>query len=214
MKNLNNKTKAVLAGISVIAVIGVAGIIAYFTDTTSVTNHASMGIVDIDLKEYTLNENGEKEEWEDKTNILPGQVISKIPEISCVTGSVDCYVRAKVEIYCRDENLQESSEMLTLENINVNENDWYYCKEDGYFYYKEILTDKSDPVALFSEVKIPENLNNTWSLEEITIDVTVDAIQSKNFTPDFTEGTTAPWPGITKEDILECIYPEHVKYQE
>ncbi len=104
--------------------------------------------------------------------------------------------------------------MLKLENLNVDEEKWFYCEEDGYFYYKTILTDKSDPVVLFSEVEIPADLDNVWSLEEFTIDVSVDAIQSKNFKPNFEEGSTTPWLGIEKEDIQECIYPEHVKYED
>ena len=214
MKKLNSKAKSIIAGISVLAVIGISGIVAYFTDTVEVKNHLTMGIVDIDLKEYTLNEDNEKVEWSDKVDIVPGEVISKIPEINVVSGSVDCYIRAKVEINCRDSELQEKSEMLKLENLNVDEEKWFYCEEDGYFYYKTILTDKSDPVVLFSEVEIPADLDNVWSLEEFTIDVSVDAIQSKNFEPNFEEGSTTPWPGIEKEDIQECIYPEHVKYED
>lgn len=214
MKKLNNKTKSIIAGASILAVLGVSGIIAYFTDTVSVTNNAKMGIVDIDLKEYMIDEEGKKVQWKDKTNIVPGEVISKIPEINCVDGAVDCYIRAKVEISCRDENLQNSSQMLTLENLNVNEENWYYCQTDGYFYYKTILTDKSEPVELFSEVTIPTSLNNAWSLEEFSIDVTAEAIQSKNFTPNFAEDASEPWPGITQQDIQECIYPNHIKYTE
>lgn len=211
MSKLSNKTKAIIAVISILAIIGISGIIAYFTDTVTVTNNAKMGIVDIDLKEYMLDENGRKVEWQDKTNILPGEVISKIPEINCVDGAVDCYIRAKVEISCKDENLANSAEMLTLDNLNVNEERWYYCEQDGYFYYKTILTDETEPVKLFSEVTIPTTLDNSWSLEEISIDVTAEAIQSKNFTPNFAEGSSEPWPGITADDIQECIYPDHVK---
>ena len=50
MRKAKNKTKCILAIISILAIIGVSEIIAYFTDTTTVTNHAKMGIVDIDLK--------------------------------------------------------------------------------------------------------------------------------------------------------------------
>lgn len=214
MSKLSNKTKAIIAVISILAVLGISGIIAYFTDTVTVTNNAKMGIVDIDLKEYTINEAGEKVEWEDKKDILPGDIISKIPEISCVEGAVDCYVRAKVELSCKDEKLANSSEMLTLENVNVNKEEWYYCEEDGYFYYKKILTDKSKPVVLFSEVSIPSSLNNDWSLEELSIDVTVEAIQSRNFTPNFEESSKNPWPGIEQKDIKKCIYPNHTKYAE
>ena len=212
--NLNKKAKTIIATVSVLGVIGVSGILAYFTDTATVTNHATMGIVDIDLKEYMLDENGNKVEWKDQKDITPGDVISKIPEINCVDGAVDCYIRAKVEISCKDPALQNSSEMLTLDNLNVDENDWYYCEDDGYFYYKNIVKDEDEPVVLFSEVSIPTTLDNAWSLEEISIDVTAEAIQSQNFTPNFADGTSKPWPGISEEDIEECIYPDHVKYKE
>jgi hypothetical protein len=211
MKKLAKKTKSTIAIIGIIVILAVSAIIAYFTDTVTVTNHAKMGIVDIDLQEYTIDENGNKVQWQDKTDVLPGEIISKIPEISCVQGAVDCYVRAKVVISCEDENLQNSTPMLTLSNLNVNTDDWYYCDADGYFYYKKILTDSSDPAVLFSEVAIPATLNNDWSLENIEIDVTAEAIQSQNFTPNFAKNSSEPWPGITASDIQECIYPNHTK---
>ena len=145
---------------------------------------------------------------------MPGDHISKIPEISCVQGSVDCYISAKVEINCKDENLQNSAKMLTIDNVNVDTTNWYYCENDGYFYYKTILTDHSNPVTLFTQVTIPSDLDNSWSLEEISINVTAEAIQSQNFTPNFEQNSTNPWPGITKSDIQKCVYPNHIKYNE
>ena len=210
--NLNKKTKAILAGVSTIAVIGVAGVVAYFTDTATVTNHAEMGIVDISLAEYTIDSQGNKVAWSDLTNVTPGQTISKIPEISVVDGAVDCYIRAKVVISCADEDLQASQQMLTRANLNVDESKWFYCATDGYYYYKTVMTDSSTPAQLFTQVQIPSNLGNAWSLERIQIDVTAEAIQSENFTPNFAANSTNPWPGITESDIMECIYPTHVKY--
>ncbi len=206
-------SKIILEGACTLAVIGVAGIIAYFSDTVKVTNYTTLGIVDIDLSEYMIDDKGNKVAWEDKVDVVPGEKISKIPEIKAVKGSADCYIRAKVELFCQDENLQKSSEMLTLDNLNVNEKEWYYCKNDGYFYYTKILTDESEPIQLFSQVEIPSSLNNTWSLQQLQIDVTVDAIQSKNFEPNFEENSEEPWPDITEDDIEECIYPEHIKYE-
>lgn len=209
MNKRKNKVKAVIAGISVVAVIGVAGVIAYFTDTATVTNKAKMGIVDIDLKEYTINDQGQKVAWTDKENVVPGEVISKIPEIEVVDGAVDCYVRCKVEITCDDPTLAQDSKMLTVDDLNVDSSKWLY--KDGYFYYKQIMKDSDEPIVLFTEVTIPNDLDNTWSLGEFQINVIAEAIQSKNFTPDFSSTTTNPWPGITSADIEECLYPTHVK---
>ena len=101
--------------------------------------------------------------------------------------------------------------MLTVDDLDVDTSKWLYCSEDGYFYYKNILSDDDDPVVLFTKVNIPSGMGNEWSKEELSIDVTADAIQSKNFTPDFSDSSKNPWPGITVEDIEECIYPNHVK---
>ena len=211
LKNVNKKPKIIILCIILIAIICIAGIFAYFTDTVTVKNTVKMGIVDIDLKEYSIDKNGNKVEWQTMKDILPGETISKIPEITCVKGSASCYIRAKVKIEAKDENLMMHEKMLSINNINVDTNNWYYCEEDGYFYYKEIMTDSSESAILFTEVKIPSEWDNEWSAKEIAINVTVDAIQSKNFTPDFSNDSTNPWPGITQDDIEECIYPDHIK---
>ncbi len=210
-KRNSKKTKIALIGLSILAVVGISGISAYFTDTTEVTNKAKMGIVDIDLKEYTLDDEGKKVEWKDLENVLPGQEINKIPEIECVDGAADCYIRAKVTINNNKEDSTTEDIKLTLENLNIDTSKWLYCAQDGYFYYKNILSDDDEPVVLFTKVNIPSAMANEWSLKEFSIDITADAIQSENFTPDFSESTTNPWPGITAEDIEECIYPDHVK---
>ena len=202
------KAKAIIASISVVAVVGVAGIIAYFTDTATVTNKAKLGIVDIDLKEYTLNDQGQKVDWENLDEVVPGQVIDKIPEIEVVDGAADCYVRAKIEISNDDDELAADNKMLTIDDINVDTTDWLYY--DGYFYYKEVLSDSDDPITLFTQVTIPSDLDNDWSLSEFSINITAEAIQSQNFTPDFS-GSGNPWPGITSADIDVCKYPTHVK---
>lgn len=211
MKQVTKKTKIIAIIVAIVAIIGIAGIFAYFTDVATVTNKAKVGIVDIKLDEYMIDSNNNKVKWQNEQTILPGQTISKIPEISCVKGSADCYIRAKVEISAKDKDLNKHSEMLTLDNLNIDTDKWYYCKEDGYFYYKNVLTDKSESVILFTEVTVPSKWDNTWSLQELSIDVTAEAIQEKNFTPDFSENSKNPWPGITKDDIEVCKYPDHVK---
>lgn len=211
MIKITKKTKVILVVISILSILLISGILAYFTDTATVTNHVTMGIVDIKLEEYMYDDKGDKIPWSDQTNVTPGEVISKIPEISCVEGAVDCYVRAKVEITSKDEELGQDSEMLTTDDLDVDQSDWFYCEHDGYFYYKNILTDKDEPIQLFTKVSIPTGLDNKWSLNEFSIDVTAEAIQAQNFEPVFDEGTEEPWPDISEEDIEVCKYPNHTK---
>lgn len=192
------KRKSIIVVLSLLAIILVSGVLAYFTDTATVTNKATMGKVDIELKEYTMN-GSEKIEWTNLTNVLPGDKISKIPEITCAAGSADCYIRAKVTITCSDESLNKSA-VITKENLNVDANKWYYAA-DGFFYYKTPLTTESDAAVVFTEVTIPSTLNNDWTNQEVDIDVKVDAIQAANITPDFT-GDGEVWPGVQESDII------------
>lgn len=191
------KRKSIIVVLSLLAIILVSGALAYFTDTATVTNKATMGNVDIELKEYTMN-GTEKVEWTNITNVLPGDTISKIPEITCATGSADCYVRAKVTITCADETLNNSA-VITKDNLNVDDTKWYYA--DGYFYYRTPLTTESEAAVVFTEVTIPSTLNNDWANKESNIDVKVDAIQAANVTPDFTSAGEV-WPGVQESDIV------------
>lgn len=190
------KRKSIIVILSLLAIILVSGALAYFTDTATVNNKATMGKVDIELKEYTMNET-QKVEWTDVTNVLPGDIISKIPEITCVEGSADCYVRAKVTITSEDIVVAD----ITKENLNVDTSKWYEAA-DGYFYYKTPLTTESEAAVLFTQVEIPLTLDNTWAEKGIDINVKVDAIQAANVTPDFT-GSGEVWPGVQDDDIIE-----------
>jgi len=42
-------------------------------------------------------------------------------------------------------------------------------------------------------------------LKEIYLGTKVDAIQARNFQPDFSLNSTEPWPGITENDIQKSI---------
>ena len=76
-----------------------SGTYVYARPETSVTNHFSTGVVDINLDEYELTANGGEEPFRDYTGkkgenplIMPGDDISKIPRIT--NDGNDCYVRA------------------------------------------------------------------------------------------------------------------------
>lgn len=74
-----------------------SGTYVYARPETSVTNHFSTGVVDINLDEYELTANGGEEPFRDYTGkkgenplIMPGDDISKIPRIT--NDGNDCYV--------------------------------------------------------------------------------------------------------------------------
>ena len=159
-----------------------SGTILAMTET-SVTNTLSTGIVDIELEEYRIQD-GEEERYEDVKDILPGQVISKIPRIR--NAGNDCYIRVKLELTGTEESIE-------IREIGEN---WMQGR-DGYLYYTEVLK-TGEETDLFQSIRIPEDFaqaeNSTFQLK-----IDAEGIQSKNFTPDFE--ADAPWGAV---EIQQC----------
>ena len=125
MKNKKKNTKIIVLLISIIAIIAAIGLFAYFTDVGSVRNKIKIGIVSIKLDEYTIDSNGNKIKISDGKMITPGEVVSRIPEISCTPGSEDCYIRARVDfITQKDQQIIDNT--LTSNILNIDTNKWYY----------------------------------------------------------------------------------------
>lgn len=181
------------AGLSFIFLF--SGSVIYAMPETSVTNHFGTGIVDIELDEYELTADGQEQPFRDYTGeegmnplILPGTDISKIPRIT--NEGNDCYVRAK----------------LTFRDIDVElEDDLYGFPEgwtkhaDGYYYYDQIL-ETGDEIDIFKGLLIPIDFPQSEECKTFYLDIDVDSIQSKNFTPDFE--SDSPWGPV---EIQDCI---------
>ena len=153
---------------------------------SSVVNHVSTGIVDIELSEYQIKD-GKEVKWQDNPLVLPGTNVSKIPRIHNYGN--DCYVRAKVSFRDIVVNLEK--------NIYGMGNDWVK-KNDGYYYYTKILRTEEN-VDLFRGILIPPDFPQTLEGRTFYLDLSVDAIQSQNFTPDFS--AALPWGSVK---IVQC----------
>lgn len=194
--------KIIFTIIGLLVIIGIYNIIIYLKIIVIDTNYIQIGKVDIEIQEYTINNNGDKIKWEDKKNIVPGEKINKIYEISCVKGSTDCYIRAKVDI--------KSKNKLPCNILNIDTNKWYYCEYDGFWYYKEALTADNKGAILYTQLNLPESFNNEYALEEFEISIKAEAIQSKKNTSNFNNDITKPWLGITENEIEEFTYTEYI----
>lgn len=160
-----------------------SGAAIYAMTETSVTNQISTGIVDIELEEYQVRD-GEEQPYEDVKDVLPGQVISKIPRIH--NAGNDCYIRVKLA-------LEGTEETIELQELGEN---WIEGK-DGYLYYTEIL-ETGEETDLFQSVRIPED----FAQEEESVfrlKIGAEGIQSRNFVPDF--DADAPWGAV---EIQQC----------
>ena len=150
----------------------------YGLTSASVTNNLETGFVGIRLEEFQkvdLN----LVPWTDKEAILPGEKISKITRIH--NAGSGCYVRAKF-------TLPETV------NVQISGIDGKWKKfNDGYWYYTEVLSEGGSldfSHSIFVSKNIPENLQGTT----FDIETKIEAIQSKNFEPQF--DNAAPWGNV------------------
>lgn len=178
--------------------IGIGGI---YAGRQKAINKIDTGVVNIQIEEYTLDEDGKRVPWENNIKVLPGTVVNKIPCFTA-TGN-DCYVRATIQI---EENV-ETGHPIILDDFKGISEDW--IKIGDYFYYKKILK-TNETVDFFHNFTVPMEWDDTVNPRNIgdwgfSVTVTVDAVQSDNFTPNF-EGAS-PWGEVViKESIHKDGY--------
>lgn len=178
--------RKVLAILLCIAMLVCGSGFVYGMTTTSVVNEFETGIVDIELDEYQIV-NGEEEPWVDNPTVMPGDVISKIPRV--VNPGNDCYIRVKITF--RDTDQLSEDDLFGM-------NDKWVKADDGYWYYTEILEHDAS-VDVFAGILIPDDFSQDNAGNKFYVDIDVDAIQSKNFEPDYS--LAKPWGDI---EILKC----------
>lgn len=196
-----NKKKAItmLASITLVAVVGVGATLAYFTDSENVSNVVTMGHVDITLYETDVDATGNADEAviteEGLTfeNVMPGDVLAKDPSVKLNDGSSDAYIRVKMAVVptedatLTEDDMQELSESIRTDVVGSGE--WYYNAQEGYFYYKDVMSVESAPAVLFDTVTIPAAWGNNTADQSFAIEVKAEAIQSDNFKPVYDEQT-------------------------
>lgn len=153
----------------------------------SVTTELQSGGVSIRLIQYGDLE--QKTNWNNQKNILPGQ---EVPLTMIIENlGEDCFIR-----YCLTGDAKSDQEIPDTSFRGISEKD---IKKGNYFYVTEKVKhgEKKQVCTAFA---LPE----TWQHEEkdeITVKVVVDAVQSRNFQPDF--DSNAPWGDIAIQDVAD-----------
>lgn len=179
------RKKLFLIGIICTVIMGISGIYALTnTTTTKVENELSTGGINIQLKEYLLNNGVEQEYTENETRIMPGSEVALVPRISCLGDS--CYIRTKVSYNSNGTNINLSD--ANLKGIGEN-----WIKKGDYWYYKQPL-ETGAHVDFFNRVKIPNTISNENQEKTINVNVIAEAIQSKNFNVNLESET--PWENV------------------
>ena len=170
------------------------GITANAEDTyrTEVTNIVEVGEVDISLNEYTHDSSGLPVPMAVQQQVHPGQDVDMLVTVSNLSNEV--WIRIKPAI-SSESGLEEIDESLLMIDTPAN-----WVKKGSYYYLKTPLTSK-DNVTFMRGLTIPSTVKNSESGKKFTVDIVAEAVQTKNFTPDFTADD--PWFGTVVE---ECVH--------
>lgn len=189
-----SKNKILLLSLAaVLCIVGTTGALAQYTAEKETVNNLKIDTVDIELQEFQLDENSSEIEFVNPTQQIPGATISKIPRV--YNKGSDCWLRVKLDFSIDDENL----ETVNIDDLNGFVFDNWVKGDDGYYYLIQVLSENDD-INIFDSVTIPSEWGNEYKDKNIFVDVTAEAIQTKNFTPDFSSGK--PW-GVEKAE--ECV---------
>lgn len=137
MKNVNRKNskKAAIGALSIclLAAVGIGGTMAFLTDSEQVTNHFSIGDLDITIDEPGWTDEEHPEDPEDPDSpiipgdgedLVPGDTKDKDPTVTAVEGN--SYMRAVMTVRNRDTGdvITDTERLgLILQTIRYAEND-------------------------------------------------------------------------------------------
>ena len=176
--------------------LGISGAYATFSDSVTVKNHIATGDINISLKEYQKR-NGKETSYRNPVEILPGDLISKIPRITNL--GMPCRIRAKISF----QNKMETEEGFEETHIKGISRGW---KKRGEYYYYTKTLNTGESVDFFTGVSVPPLWTEDHSGQKLQIGIQADAIQAANFHPDFQE--MSPWGNQTVE---KCIHETNGK---
>lgn len=179
----------------------VSGVYA-LTSSGNTAGIFSTGAVDLEAEVYTVDDNGQEVVYDDSRVVFPGDEVPLIAKVYNVGAS--SYVRAKIEI-----TQGESLSGVDFENSILGiTSDW---EKIGDYYYHIDEVDSGDVLQLFSGVKVPEGITNANGGDQFKVIVVAEAVQSKNFEPDYS--LADPWKGITieKSSVSEATLTEEAK---
>ena len=152
--------------------------VAFFTYEDTATNVITMGNLKIELQELAIPEGGgDPVPFVDVIDVLPGMGVSKIVQIKNV-GVQPAWIRVSVE-----KSLQLADGLIgevDLSLITYDLNKQYWIEQDGYFYYKEILSPGETTEPLFTKVMFATDMSNIYQHSKAVVRINAQATQVAN----------------------------------
>lgn len=187
----------ILAASTAIAMTGVS-VPSYAATSyeTDVTNHVSIGDINIRLSEYELDDDGNETAYQNNRLVLPGERVDKIVRTTNLANTA--WIRMKLE-YTSDDGIKDLSDDMVV----LASDEWIQA---GDCWYWPEPVEKGESVDFIRQVTIPPEWDETYAGKEFAIVVTAEAVQTANFTPDFE--ALDPWFGTVIETCTHTIYKE------
>ena len=152
----------------------------------------STDLVDIEVKNYKLDEDENESEFGDEERkVIPGEEFSIIPKVFNL--GMDCYLRIKVNYINEDTDF--------IDYVTGFSGD--FTKYGEYYYYNNVFK-SNENVKIFDTIRIPEDVASRVSNGKIKLQVIAEAIQEKNFQPDY--ALADPWKNVQPSKTVNSTY--------
>ena len=171
------KRKLFLACILVICLsILTTGTLAYFTSKQTAHNIITTSGVEIDLRETTIDENGDEVPFEDKEGILPGAEVSKLVRVAN-TGPAEVWIRVSIT---KTFDIPGGDPDLLHLNLNLSEEEDGWTQQGDYYYYNKAVAPEEVTAVLFTTVTFDKTMGNEYQNTKAHIIVNAQAVQTAN----------------------------------
>ena len=168
--------------------------LAYFTTSDIARNVITSGGVQVELVERQKVGDELLPYPDAPIQVMPGESVSKIVTVKGLADSAWIRMRYDVTVFDAEGAQMDvpAAEVEKLVLISPDGSSWTYS--NGWWYCNEALTRGMSTAPLFEAVSFAANMGNEYQSSTVTVDVTMEAVQSAN------NGSTAleaaGWPEI------------------
>lgn len=152
--------------------------------TDTVTNHGYIGAVDIEVKHAFTDE---------QVLITPNATVGIASSV--VNVAKPAWIRARIDYpFYADHELTEGMELPSDVLVKFADENWKKIGE--WYYYLEPVASEAE-IPFTESITFPSDWDNAYIDTQFDMVFTAEAVQEKNFDPDFT--AEDPWHGVVIE---------------
>lgn len=170
------------AAVALVGTLAVGGTLAWFTDTETATNVVTMGEVDIKLSEDGGTDGIIKDGGLKYDDVMPGDTFTKKVTIENLEQAA--WIRAKIEVTDLDDVTTTNTDHIKFYKDDKEVSVTWAANGDGTGYVGPVKMEANDAedYILFDSIKVPSSWGNEFVNQEMTIKVSVEAVQYENNT--------------------------------